>query len=300
MSKRRLLKLVNDKFVSGWDDPRLPTLNGLRRRGFTPESINDFCATIGVTRNQNTIPLNLLEHCARQRLEECAQRAMVVVRPIKVILTNYPADKVEFFSAPNFPKDESRGTHEMPFSRVVYIDSDDFRLEDSKDFYGLAPNKEVHLKYSYNIQCERVVKLANGEIDYLEAKVDFSNTNKPKGKIHWVAEPKPGVKPLAVQLNLYETLFKSEDPMAIDDWIADLNPKSLTVVEGFADPSVLNAKPLDKFQFERVAFFVCDLERGTAGQLCFNRTVALKESKPTKEVKPANPPKESKKGKEAK
>lgn len=279
MSKRRLLKLVMEKYVNGWDDPRLPTLNGLRRRGYTPEAINDFCNTIGVSRSENMIPMQVLEFSVRNRLEEEARRAMVIQKPLKIVITNYGADKTETLKAPNFPKDESKSFHDIIFSRIVYIDSDDFKEKDEKDFFGLAPGKEVHLKYAYNITAQKIVKGNDGNIDHIEATIDLTNKNKPKGKIHWVAEPKPGQKPLTVELRLYDSLFKSANPMALDEWLTDLNPNSLVVVKtALADPSLASVKPGDKFQFERLAFFVCDPD-SKPNSLVFNRTVSLKESK---------------------
>jgi glutaminyl-tRNA synthetase len=280
MSKRRLLRLVTENHVNGWDDPRLLTLNGLRRRGYTPEAIADFCNTIGVSRTETMIPVDKLEYAIRMRLEDIARRTMVVQDPVRVVLTNYPEEKVEDLRAPNFPKDESRGFSSMPFSRIVYIDRSDIRLKDDKDFYGLAPGKEVRLKYAYNIRATDIHTDKDGNITQILATVDLSNANKCKGMIHWVAEPQPGKTPLTVEIRLYENLFKSRDPMEIaGEWLQDINPNSLRVIKNaYASPSVLGSKAGDKFQFERVAFFVVDPD-STESHLVFNRTVNLKDSK---------------------
>jgi len=279
MSKRRLLRLVMEKHVNGWDDPRLPTLNGYRRRGYPAAAIELFCETIGISRNENFISPLLLEHCARTTLEPLARRAMVIKDPVPVYLSNWPQDKVEILSAPNFPKDESKGTHEITWSSKLFIDASDVSAEDrGKDFFGLSPGKEVHLKYAYNIKCERVETHGDGSIKAVHATVDTSNKTKCKGKITWVAAEANKEKPLEVELRLYDLLFKSKDPMEYggDEWLKDLNPESLVVKMGYADKSLANAKPGDYFQFEREAFFVCDLD-STKDKLVFNRTVNLKE-----------------------
>ena len=286
MSKRRLLRLVEEGLVRGWDDPRLLTLNGLRRRGYSPDALRDFCNAVGISRNETMIPMQQLEHWCRNDLEAKAPRAMVVVRPVMVTLSNYPEQQVETLQAPDFPKAPERGAHALPFSRVLYIDRNDVRLEDDKAFFGLALHKEVHLKYAYNIRCTAIETEPTDPtvIRAITATVDLANTNKPKGKIHWVAEPQPGVPPLAITLRLYERLFKSRDPMdpSITDWLQDLNPDSLqTITNAVADPSVLSAAAGSVFQFEREAFFVCDADsRMHERSLVFNRTVTLKESKP--------------------
>ena len=297
MSKRRLLRLVEEGHVTGWDDPRLLTLNGLRRRGYSPSALRDFCNTVGISRNETMIPMQQLEHWCRNDLESKARRAMVVQRPVRVELSNYPAQRVEQVQAPDFPKAPQLGSHPLPFSRVLFIDQDDVRLQDDdKDFFGLAPGKEVHLKYAYNITCTHI-HMDNEQptrIARIEATVDLQNTHKPKGKIHWVAEPRPGQPPLQVSLRLYDRLFLSRDPMdpSIIDWLSDLNHDSLrTIDDALADPSLLTARPGDCFQFERLAFFVTDPDSRTSSsaeatddplppRLVFNRTVTLRESKP--------------------
>ena len=279
LSKRRLLALVRDHHVRGWDDPRLLTINGLRRRGYTADAINDFCDRVGVSRNEQHISNYLLEQCLRIDLDKNASRAMAVLEPLKITLKNYPADKVEEIQAPLFPKDESLGFRSFPFSRVVYIERSDFKEEDNKNFFGLSVGKEVHLKYAYNIKCEEIVKDKNQHVVELICTVDLKNVSKCKGNIHWVAEPAPGVKPLTAEVRLYDTLFLSENPAAIDNWVADLNPNSLVVVKNvFLEPSLKTTKHLDKYQFERVGFFVTDFD-STESSLVFNRSVKLKESK---------------------
>jgi len=278
MSKRRLLKLVTDKYVSGWDDPRLPTLNGFRRRGYPAEALHKFCETIGISRNENFIALALLEHVCRQTLEPLATRAMVVVDPVKVILTDVAADFREELQAPNYPKDASKGTHGVTFTREVYIERSDVSATDAgKDFFGLSPGKEVHLKYAYNIKATKVLTDSEGRVTEVHATVDRANTNKPKGKITWVS----AAAAIDVELRLYDILFKSADPMGLgsEEWLGDLNPNSLIVTKAKADPSLKVAKPGDYYQFERQAFFVCDRIDSTADKLVFNRTVNLKESK---------------------
>ena len=268
MSKRRLLKLVTDNWVNGWDDPRLPTLNGFRRRGYPASAIKLFCDTIGISRNENFISLALLEFCCRTALEPLATRAMVVMNPVKVVLTNYPDGKTETLQAPNMPKDESKGSHDILFSRVIYLDGSDVSAEDrGKDFFGLAPGKEVHLKYAYNIRADKFVMNPDGSIKHIEATVDLSNKSKPPGKITWVASPSPATdgKPLEVELRLYDILFKSADPMGLgsDEWLKDLNPDSLKVVKAYADPSLKGAKPGQCLSrslrgLSLCSFFVCD------------------------------------------
>eukprot|EP00455_Lapot_gusevi_P035241 TRINITY_DN3900_c0_g2_i1.p1 TRINITY_DN3900_c0_g2~~TRINITY_DN3900_c0_g2_i1.p1 ORF type:complete len:774 (+),score=335.21 TRINITY_DN3900_c0_g2_i1:58-2379(+) len=279
LSKRKLLTLVMDRHVRGWDDPRLFTINGLRRRGYTPEAINNFCDLVGVSRNDNTINAELLEHCIRLDLDRRANRVMAVLDPVKITLINWPADKVEWRTAPNHPKDESRGTRQVPLSRVVYIDRSDFReLEESKSFYGLTLGREVHLKYAYNIKCESYIRNADGQVVEVLCSVDLNNTTKCKGNIQWVAEPQPGQSPLRAEVRLYETLFQSPNPASLENWLADINPNSLTIVHGYVEPSLANVQHLERFQFERMGYFVVDYDT-SAGNLVFNRTVKLKEAK---------------------
>lgn len=265
--------------VRGWDDPRLLTINGLRRRGFSADAINDFCDRVGVSRTEQHISNDLLEQCCRLDMDKNAPRVMAVLEPLKVTLKNMAADKVIECKAPRFPKDESLGFRTFPLTRVVYVDRSDFKEEDNKNFFGLSVGKEVHLKYAFNITCEQIIKNAKGEVTELVCTVDFENKNKVKGNLHWVAEPAPGVEPLSAEVRLYENLFMSSNPGAIDNWVADINPNSLTVIsKAYVEPSLKGTKHLDKFQFERVGYFVTDYDT-TSDSLVFNRSVKLKESK---------------------
>lgn len=285
MSKRRLLKMVDEGLVSGWDDPRLLTLAGLRRRGYTAEAINFFCEQVGVTRKANVIENDLLEFACRTKLDALSRRAMVVLDPIRVVLTNWPEKEVEQVKAFNFPPDESKGTHNVPLSKIVYIDRSDFKVEDSKGYYGLAPNKEVHLKYAYNVKCTKFVADADGKVTEIHCTVDKENKTKCKGKITWVSSL-PGEKPNNVEVRLFDVLFTSKDPSKVgktpDDkrhWIEDINFNSKTVLTAsLADASLANAKVGDHFQFERLGFFVVDKD-STSSKLVFNRTVELKSGK---------------------
>eukprot|EP00727_Mastigamoeba_balamuthi_P007969 m51a1_g3793 putative glutamine-trna ligase (828) ;mRNA; r:187529-190853 len=285
MSKRKLLTLVTKKFVHGWDDPRLPTINGLRRRGYSPAAINSFCDAVGVTTNSVVfIDYTVLEQHCRQDMEGRCTRAMGVIEPIRVELTNWPADKIEQIERPNHPMDKSKGTNTVPLTRVLYIDAADFKLEDKADFWGLAPGKTVGLRYAYPITCTEAVKDAEGRVVKLLATVDLERKNKPKGYVHWVAQPRPGVDPLTAEVRLYEPLFMSERPDEITDWQADLNPTSEVILKNvFVDETLRNAKPMTGYQFERVGFFCCDQDT-TEGRLVFNRTVSLKESKEKKSL----------------
>ena len=231
MSKRRLLRLVEEGHVHGWDDPRLLTLNGLRRRGYTPQAIRDFCNVIGISRNETMIPQAALEHWLRNDLETKARRAMCVVDPVRVELSNYPTDRVEQLTAPDFPKSPQLGSHSIPFSRVLYIERDDVRLVDDKSFFGLAVGKEAHLKHAYNITCTSVETARDDptRITLVRATVDTSNANKPKGKLHWVAEPQPGVAPQPVTLRLYDNLFTSKVSTADSTTQTQSGPNSIEV-----------------------------------------------------------------------
>jgi glutaminyl-tRNA synthetase len=286
LSKRRLRSLVTDGHVRGWDDPRLLTINGLRRRGVPPAAINRFIQSIGVSRNLSTmIPMDRLLLCVREELNPTATRAMGVLCPLKVTLTNWDAARVEERVCQDLPGEEHRErTHVSPLTRVVYIEQEDFMMEPTKDFIRLAPGRTAHLKNAYNITVTEAVTAADGSVTELLATVDFESKAKPQAKLHWVAEPQPGQRPLEAEVRVYEKLFLSEDPMPLKDWVSDLNPQSLTVHTAFVDPFVLKDAAVGKhYQFERVGYFVVDpdscLEQG---KLVFNRVCPLREGKPIK------------------
>ena len=284
MSKRRLLQLVEEKYVSGWDDPRMPTICGLRRRGYTPESIRNFAERIGVAKNESVVDVSVLEFCIREDLNKNAQRLMVIVNPIKVIIDNYPEDLTEELDAINNPEDSTMGTRKVPFSKVIYIEKDDFMENPPKKFYRLSPGKEVRLRYAYYITCKSVVKDENGEIIELHCEYDpltkggsSPDGRKVQGTIHWVSENYA----VDTQIRLYEHLFIKENPMEVDsgkDFKDNINPDSLKIINGKAEPFVKNAKPGDSFQFERIGYFCADKYDFSTDNPVFNRTVTLKDS----------------------
>jgi glutaminyl-tRNA synthetase len=284
MSKRKLLRLVQEKFVSGWDDPRMPTLGGLRRRGFSPEAIRSFCKLIGVNKFNSTVDVALLEHCVREDLNRTSPRVMAVLRPLKVVLTNYPDGQVEWMDAVNNPEDPAAGTRKVPFSKVLYIEQEDFMEEPPKKFFRLAPGREVRLRYAYFIRCEEVVKDAAGNIVELRCTYDPATRGgdapdgrKVKATMHWVADEQA----LDAEVRLYEHLFTKENPDASDegqDFTANLNPTSLEIITGCkVEPSLKSAEPLNRYQFERMGYFCTDPD-STPEKLVFNRTVTLKDA----------------------
>lgn len=281
LSKRKLLKLVNGGRVRGWDDPRLLTIDGLRRRGFRSEALSVFCESLGVTRNANSIPWERLEHCLRMDLEPISQRAYCLNDPIKVTIVNLPEGKEFKKTIANHPHDTSYGSRDVYFTRTLYIDRSDFRTEDSKKYFGLAPNKEVHLKFSYNIKCLSYTTNPDGSVKELKCSFDEKNTTKCKGKIHWVsAAPN---KHMCVELRLYTHLFATREPGTQEDvdWLTELNPESEVIRHTFADTSVMGATPGKYFQFERTGYFVCDQD-STSEKLVFNRCCELKMKKQNK------------------
>ncbi|NLY03048.1 MAG: glutamine--tRNA ligase/YqeY domain fusion protein [Rhodopirellula sp.] len=284
MSKRRLLELVKGGYVEGWDDPRMLTIKGLRRRGYTPEAIRTFCERIGVAKFNSTIDMQLLEFCLREHLNKIAPRVMAVLRPLKVVIDNYPEGQVEEVEAVNNPEDESAGTRKVPFSRVLYIERDDFREDPPKKFFRLAPGREVRLRYGYFITCKDVVKDADGNVVELRCTYDPETRggNAPDGRkvkatIHWVSAEHA----VRAEARLYDYLFSKPDPSAVEeghDYKENLNPDSLeTVSDCYVEPSLAGAKPGDRFQFERLGYFCAD-DTSTAEKLVFNRTVTLKDS----------------------
>jgi glutaminyl-tRNA synthetase len=281
MSKRKLLALVERKLVAGWDDPRMPTIAGFRRRGYTPEAIRDFCTRIGIAKKQNVVDVALLEATVREDLNRRAQRALAVLRPLRVVIENYPEERTEQMSAENNPEDASAGKRAVPFSRVLYIERDDFMENPPKKFFRLSPGAEVRLRYAYIMKCERVIKDDAGAIVELRCTVDLdslsgaSAARRVKGTIHWVS----AAHSRAAELRLYDRLFSSEDPGEDGrDPLTDLNPDSLQILEGCRVEAMLaSAAPGTRFQFERQGYFCVDAG-SRPGTPVFNRTVTLKDS----------------------
>ena len=281
MSKRKLLALVERRLVHGWDDPRMPTLAGFRRRGFTPEAIRDFCARIGIAKKENVIDVALLEHTVREDLNRRAQRALAVIRPLRVVIENYPEDRTETVQAVNNPEDPAAGRRTLPFSRVLYIERDDFMEIPPKKFFRLSPGTEVRLRYAYILKCERVVKDASGEIVELRATIDQESlsgttaSRRVKGTIHWVSASHA----VDAEVRLYDRLFASEDPSDEGrDPFTDLNPNSLETVRGAkVEPALAQASASQRFQFERQGYFSVDPD-SQPGAPIFNRTVTLKDT----------------------
>jgi glutaminyl-tRNA synthetase len=284
LSKRKLLQLVTEKHVSGWDDPRMPTISGIRRRGYTPESIRNFCAAVGVSRTNGTTDIAMLEHFVREDLNKRAPRAMAVLRPLKVVIDNYPDDKVDHLQLPNNPEDPAAGTRDVPFSRELYIEQDDFREEPPPKFFRLSPGREVRLRGGYLITCTNVVKDAKGAVVEVHCTYDpeTRSGNAPDGRkvkatIHWV----PAYHHVEAEVRLYDHLFTKENPGEVEpgqDFLANLNPNSLEVLTGCKlEPSLASAKPGDRYQFERLGYFCVD-PNSTPEKLVFNRTVALRDT----------------------
>jgi glutaminyl-tRNA synthetase len=286
MSKRKLMRLVDEGYVSGWDDPRLPTISGLRRRGYTPESIRDFCDRIGVAKKESMVDAALLEHCLREDLNKRAPRVMGVLRPLKVVIENYPEDQVEELKAVNNPEDPSMGTRKVPFSRVLYIEQDDFLESPPKKFYRLAPGREVRLRYAYFIRCVDVVKDAEtGEVielrctyDPMTKGGDSPDGRKVKATLHWVSD----VGSLRAEVRLYDRLFSRANPEESKDgtdFIAQLNPDSLDIISSCRVESTLaGAVPGTHYQFERLGYFCVDTKDSSEEALVFNRTVPLRDT----------------------
>jgi len=284
VSKRKLLKLVEDGIVSGWDDPRMPTISGMRRRGYTPQSIRMFCDRVGVAKKDNVIEFAFLEHCVREDLNKRAPRVMGVLRPIRVVIENYPEDKVEEFEAVNNPEDESAGTRMIPFSRELYIERDDFHEDPPKKFYRLAPGREVRLRCGYFIKCESVVHDDSGEVVELRCTYDpeTRSGNAPDGRkvkatIHWVS----ALHAVPVEVRLYETLFTEANPQNESGgktFVDYLNPNSLEVLPDCrVEPSLTDAQPGERYQFERLGYFCVDTKDSSPGKPVFNRTVTLRD-----------------------
>jgi glutaminyl-tRNA synthetase len=283
VSKRKLLQLVTEKNVSGWDDPRMPTISGMRRRGYTPEAIRTFCDRIGVAKRDSLVELSMLEHCVREDLNMRAPRVMGVLRPLKVVIDNYPEGRVEEFDATNNPEDLSMGSRKVPFSKVIYIEHDDFMEDAPKKFFRLAPGREVRLRYAYFIKCVDVVKGSNGEIVELHCTYDpetrggdAPDGRKVKSTIHWVS----AAHAIDAEVRLYDTLFTVHDPLDESegsDFKQFLNPDSLKVLNSCKiEPSLSNVEPGYRCQFERLGYFCVDPD-SSKDRLVFNRTVTLKD-----------------------
>lgn len=283
MSKRKLLQLVNEGYVNGWDDPRMPTICGLRRRGYTPASIRMFAEKVGVAKRDNIIDLSLLEWCVREDLNKTAQRRMAVLDPIKVVITNFPENHTEMLSCVNNPEDEAAGMRDVPLTREVYIDRDDFMENPPKKYFRLSPGGEVRLRYGYIIKCDEVIKDADGVVRELRCTYDTqsahggsSDGRKVKGIIHWVS----ATHAKEVEVRLFDRLFATENPDDAPEgktFLDNLNPDSLRTITAYAEPSLADAKVGETFQFERVGYFTVDKD-STAENTVFNRTVGLKDS----------------------
>jgi len=283
MSKRKLLELVQEKLVKGWDDPRMPTVSGLRRRGYTPESIRNFAEAVGVTKVDGVIDVGLLEHSIREDLNKKAPRVMAVLNPLKLVITNYPDEKTEWMETINNPEDESMGHREIPFCKEVYIEQDDFMEDPPGKFFRLAPGREVRLKSAYIIKCEEVIKDASGNITEVRCTYDpqtrsgGSEANrKVKGTLHWVSAQHA----IPAEVRLYDRLFNTENPDIAEegkDFKSNLNPESLKTVNAQCEPGLKDSVPGTKLQFQRLGYFCVDKD-SEAGKLVFNRTVTLRDS----------------------
>ncbi|HAH48290.1 glutamine--tRNA ligase/YqeY domain fusion protein [Gimesia sp.] len=298
MSKRKLLELVKGDYVSGWDDPRMPTICGMRRRGVTPESLRAFCKTIGVTKFNSMTDKVVLENCIRDHLNQTAPRVMGVLNPLRVVIDNYPEDTSEELDAINNPNDESAGSRKVPFSKVIYIEKEDFMEDPPKKFFRLSPGKEVRLRYAYFVTCVDVVKDENGEVIELHCTYDpetrggdAPDGRKVKATLHWVSE----AHALDAEVRLYDHLFSTPDPEDVPedvDYKSNLNPESLQVLSGCKlEPSLKEAEPGSRFQFERLGYFCVDTRESTPGKPVFNRTVTLRDTWARLEKQQENQPK---------
>ena len=280
MSKRKLLQLVNDQHVSGWDDPRMPTLVGMRRRGYPPEAIRAFCDRIGVGKGASWIDLSVLEDCVREQLNASAFRRQAVLNPLKVTISNYPTDKVEELDAPNHPQQPELGTRKLPFSSELYIDRDDFMEDPPKKFFRLGPGREVRLRNGYIIKCDEVIRDEQGEAIELKCSADLDTLGKNpvgrkvKGIIHWVS----AAQAEQVEVRLYDRLFKEENPEKGKNFLDAINPESVKTVTALIEPGVMSAASGETFQFERVGYFTVDSEDSLPGKPVFNRTVTLRDT----------------------
>ena len=285
MSKRKLLRLVNEGLVSGWDDPRMPTISGLRRRGYTPNSIKNFIEKVGVAKRENIIDVSLLEFCIREDLNKTANRVMAVLKPLKVVITNYPENKEELLEAENNQEDESAGFRKVPFSREIYIEKEDFKEEANKKFFRLKLGGEVRLKNAYIIRANSVVKDDNGEITEVHCTYDTDTSKRVKGTLHWVS-----IKyAITAEIREYDRLFMHESPDGDKekDFMGFLNPESLKIKTGYLEPSLSRANIGDRFQFQRLGYFVVDKD-SKDNRLVFNKTVGLRDSWAKQKPNPKN------------
>lgn len=280
MSKRKLQTLVEKQLVTGWDDPRMPTIAGLRRRGYTAAAIREFAKRIGVTKQDNVIEMSALEACIREDLDAAAPRAMAVLDPLKVTITNYPADGIEWLDSPNHPKDDSMGNRKLPFGPVVYIDRADFREEANKKYKRLVLNSDVRLRNAYVIHADEVLKDSDGNITELKCSYlpetlgeNPADGRKVRGVIHWVEAGHA----VPAEFRVYDRLFSEANPAAAEDFLTVINPESLVIKQGFAEPSLATAKVEQAYQFEREGYYCADRDSATA-KLVFNRTVGLRDS----------------------
>jgi len=283
LSKRKLLALVQEKLVSGWDDPRMPTIGGFRRRGYTPEAIRAFCTHIGMNKFDSVIEIGVLENFLRDDLNKRAPRRMAVLRPLKLVIDNYPDGQIDQLDAINNPEDESAGTRKVPFSKVLYIEQDDFRETPPAKYFRLFPGNEVRLRYAYYVKCTHVVKDATGNVTEVHATYDPAtrggdspDKRKVKATIHWVSAQHA----LDAEVRLYDHLFKTPDPEDVpegQDWRVNINPNSLQIASAKVEPSLKDAKAGEKFQFERLGYFSVDPD-SAEGKLVFNRAVSLKDT----------------------
>ena len=281
MSKRKLIQLVEDQVVSGWDDPRMPTLAGMRRRGYPPAALREFCRRVGVTKKDNLIEMAALENCIRENLDHAAPRRMAVIRPLKVVLTNYPEDQAEEMTALNHPNRPDFGSRELPFAREIFIEQTDFMEEAPKKFFRLKPGGEVRLRYGYIIRCDEVIKDEAGQVIELRCSYDpdtksgtGTSGRKVKGTIHWVSAKHA----IAAEVRLYDRLFTVPDPAASDDVMKHINPDSLEIVNAQVEPSLGDVDVESYFQFERLGYFCPDAVDTTADKPVFNRIVTLRDS----------------------
>ena len=283
LSKRKLIQLVDEGHVKGWDDPRMPTLSGLRRRGVPPEALREFASRIGISRADNIVEYSFLEFCIRERLNATAPRAMAVLNPLKVIIDNYPAEQVEYFDLPLSPDEPEKGVRRLPFSRELYIERDDFLEDAPKKFFRLSPGKEVRLRCAYYITCKEVVKNEQGDISAVICEYDPQSKGggtpdgrKVKGTLHWVS----AAHAIAAEVRLYDHLFLQDDPNSMPEgqsFLDAINPDSLTIVTGYMDPGMVDLRPGEVVQFERLGYFCADADH-TPEKPVFNRTATLKDT----------------------